>query len=117
AAGSSDRQSNGDAVAMAGLLAERLGMPVRTGFVTTAEPDISGLLTRLARRGRPIAVATYLLSSGEFSRRIQESATLAALETDHPCRICVTEPIGVHEQVARLVLRRYDAALAAPPLD
>ncbi|MGH6656019.1 MAG: sirohydrochlorin chelatase, partial [Actinocrinis sp.] len=117
AAGSSDKQSNGDAVAMAGLLAERLGMPVRTGFVTTAEPDISGLLTRLARRGRPIAVATYLLSSGEFSRRIQESATLAALETDHPCRICVTEPIGVHEQVARLVLRRYDAALAAPPLD
>ncbi len=117
AAGSADKRANGDAVAMAGVLAERLGMPVRTGFVTTAEPDLTALLGRLVRRGRPIAVAAYLLSSGEFSRRIQQSATLAALETDHPGRISVSEPLGAHDQVARLVLRRYDAALAAGPLD
>lgn len=117
AAGSADRTANAAAVAMAGLLAERLGMPVRTGYVSTAEPDISTLLSRLARRGRPIAVATYLLSSGEFSRRIEESATLAALAADQPPRIRVSEPLGAHDQLARLVLRRYDAALAAPPLN
>lgn len=117
AAGSADRGANSAAVAMASLLAERLGMPVRTGYVSTAEPDISTLLNRLVRRGRPIAVATYLLSSGEFSRRISESATLAALGADRPPRIRVSQPLGAHDQVARLVLRRYDAALAAPPLN
>ncbi len=116
AAGSVDRAANADAVTMAGLLAERLGMPVRTGFVSTAEPDISTLLNRLARRGRPVAVATYLLASGEFSRRIADSATLAALGADNPPRMCVSQPLGAHDQVARLVLRRYDAALAASPL-
>jgi sirohydrochlorin ferrochelatase len=62
-------------------------------------------------------VATYLLASGEFSRRISDSATLATLGTDHPSRMCVSDPLGAHDQVARLVLRRYDAALAAPPLN
>jgi sirohydrochlorin ferrochelatase len=117
AAGSADDRANADAVAMAGLLAERLGMAVRTGFVTTAEPDIATLLAWLARRGRPVAVATYLLSSGEFSRRIADSATLAALGAERPLRMVVSEPLGAHDQVARLVLRRYDTALAAPPLD
>ncbi|HEV2343999.1 MAG TPA: hypothetical protein VGS97_07895, partial [Actinocrinis sp.] len=63
------------------------------------------------------AVATYLLASGEFSRRISDCATLAALDTDNPRRMCVSEPLGAHDQIARLVLRRYDAALAAPPLN
>lgn len=116
AAGSADRAANADAVAMASMLAERLGMPVRTAYVATAEPDISTLLSRLARRGRPIAIATYLLASGEFSRRISDSAALAALGADNPPRIRVSEPLGAHDQVARLVLRRYDAALAAPPI-
>lgn len=117
AAGSASRAANADAIAMSGMLAERLGMPVRTGYVTTAEPDLATLLSRLARRGRPVAVATYLLSSGEFSRRISDCATLAALDTDNPRRMCVSEPLGAHDQIARLVLRRYDAALAAPPLN
>jgi sirohydrochlorin ferrochelatase len=115
AAGSADRRANADAVAMAGLLAERLGMPVRTAYVTSAQPSISELLGRLARRGRPIAVATYLLSSGEFSRRVADSATLAALDADHPRTLRVGAPLGAHDMVARLVLRRYDTALAKPP--
>lgn len=115
AAGSSDRRANADAVAMAGMLAERLGMPVRTAYVTGAQPPVAELLARLARRGRPIAVATYLLSSGEFSRRVADSATLAALDADHPRTLRVGAPLGAHDLVARLVLRRYDAALAKPP--
>ncbi len=116
AAGSADRRANADAVAMSSLLAERLGMPVRTAYVASAQPSVSELLGHLARRGRPIAVATYLLSSGEFSRRIADSATLAALDADHPRTLRVGAPLGAHDLVARLVLRRYDAALAEPPI-
>lgn len=112
AAGSADRRANADAVAMAGMLAERLGTPVRTAYVTTAEPGVAALLGRLVRRGRPVSVATYLLSSGEFSRRIEHCATLAALEADLPRAPRVAAPLGAHDQVARLMLRRYDHALA-----
>jgi sirohydrochlorin ferrochelatase len=116
AAGSADRRANADAVAMSGLLAERLGMPVRTAYVATAEPSVSELLGRLARRGRPISVATYLLSSGEFSRRIADSATLAALDAEQPRTLRIGAPLGAHDLVARLVLRRYDMALTKPPI-
>jgi sirohydrochlorin ferrochelatase len=116
AAGSAERRANADAVAMSGLLAERLGMPVRTAYVTVAQPTVAELLGRLAKRGRPIAVATYLLSSGEFSRRVADSATLAALDAEHPRTLKVAAPLGAHDLVARLVLRRYDGALSKPPI-
>lgn len=116
AAGSATAAANADAVAMAGQLAERLRMPVRTAFISGpgsgAGPSIAELLGRLARRSRPVAVATYLLAEGEFSRRIMDSATLAALEAESRSPIRVAAPLGVHDQVARLVLRRYDSALA-----
>lgn len=112
AAGSTTDEANADAVAMAGALAERLRMPVRTAFVSGSGPLIADVLGRLARRGRPIAVATYLLAEGELSRRIMDSATLAALEAESRSPIRVAAPLGAHDQVARLILRRYDTALA-----
>jgi sirohydrochlorin ferrochelatase len=112
AAGSTSHEANADAVAIAGELAERLGMPVRTAFVSGTGPSVAEVLGRLARRGRPIAVAMYLLAEGEFSRRILDSATLAALEAESRSPIRVAAPLGAHDQVARLILRRYDAALA-----
>ena len=112
AAGSTSHEANADAVMMAGELAERLRMPVRTAFVSGAGPSVAAVLGRLARRGRPIAVATYLLAEGEFSRRITDSATLAALEAESRSPVRVAAPLGAHDQVARLILRRYDTALA-----
>ncbi len=111
AAGSLDERAAGDAVAMAGLLAERLGMPVRTAFLTAAEPTVSALLARLCRRGRPVAVATYLVAEGGYTQRLRDTAALAGLEPGAVRTPRVAAPLGSHDLVARLLLRRYDQVL------
>jgi sirohydrochlorin ferrochelatase len=111
AAGSLDERATTDAVAMAGMLAERLGMPVRTAFLTAAEPSVSAVLARLCRRGRPVVVATYLLAEGGYTRRLHDIATLSGLEPGAVRTPRVAAPLGSHDLVARLLLRRYDHAL------
>lgn len=111
AAGSNDRRANADAVVMAGLLAERLGMPVRTAYLSATEPTIESVLTRLSRRGRPVAVASYLLAEGGYTQRLGDIAALAGLEQDAVRTPRVAGPLGAHELVARLLVRRYDQAL------
>lgn len=52
-------------------------------------------------------VATYLLATGEFERRIHAAgANLAGAD------IRVTEPLAPDPRLARLVLDRYDASVA-----
>jgi sirohydrochlorin ferrochelatase len=113
AAGSNDRRANADAVVMAGLLAERLGMPVRTAYLSATEPSVESMLTRLSRRGRPVAVASYLLAEGGYTQRLRDMAALAGLEQDAVRTPRVAGPLGAHELVARLLVRRYDQALYA----
>ncbi len=113
AAGSNDRRANADAVVMAGLLAERLGMPVRTAYLSSTEPTVESLLTRLSRRGRPVAVASYLLAEGGYTQRLGDIAALAGLEPEAARTPRVAGPLGSHELIARLLLRRYDQALFA----
>lgn len=111
AAGSNDRRANADAVVMAGLLAERLGMPVRTAYLSATEPTIESVLTRLARRGRPVAVASYLLAEGGYTQRLADIAALAGMEQNAVRTPRVAGPLGAHDLVARLLIRRYDQAL------
>jgi len=111
AAGSLDQRATADAVAMAGLLAERLGMPVRTAFLTAAEPSVSALLARLCRRGRPVAVASYLLAEGGYTRRLADIAALSGLEPGSVRTPRVAAALGSHDLVAKLLLRRYDQTL------
>lgn len=111
AAGSLDQRATADAVAMASLLAERLRMPVRTAFLTAAEPSVSALLARLCRRGRPVAVATYLLAEGGYTRRLGDIAALAGLEPGSVRSPRVAAPLGAHDLLAKLLLRRYDRTL------
>jgi sirohydrochlorin ferrochelatase len=113
AAGSKDRRANADAVVMAGLLAERLGMPVRTAYLSATEPAVETLLTRLARRGRPVAVASYLLAEGGYTQRLSDIAALAGMEPNAARTPRVAAPLGSHELIARLLVRRYDQALYA----
>jgi sirohydrochlorin ferrochelatase len=113
AAGSEERRANADAVVMAGLLAERLGMPVRTAYLGATEPTVESVLTRLSRRGRPVAVASYLLAEGGYTQRLGDIAALAGLEPNAVRTPRVAGPLGAHELVARLLVRRYDQALYA----
>lgn len=111
AAGSKNRHANSDAFVMAGMLSERLGMQVRTAFLTAAEPSAATVLTRLARRGRPVAVASYLVAEGGYTQRLSDIAALAGLEPEAARTPRVAGPLGAHELIARLILRRYDEAL------
>lgn len=112
AAGSKNPRANADAFVMAGMLSERLGTQVRTAFLTAAEPSATHLLTRLARRGRPVAAAGYLLAEGGYTQRLADIAVLAGLEPGAARTPRVSGPLGAHELLARLLLRRYDEALS-----
>jgi sirohydrochlorin ferrochelatase len=100
AAGSSDPAGVTDVRVAARLLARRLHRPVPYGLVAAGVPRVPDVVGDLRRRGaRKVAVASYLLAPGFFHGRLLESGA------DE-----VSPPIGAHDAVARLVLRRFDEA-------
>ncbi|WP_198679220.1 sirohydrochlorin chelatase [Thermomonospora amylolytica] len=102
AAGSSDPAGLADVRAAARLLTRRLGRPVAHGFVAAGGPALPDVVAGLRARGaRRVAVASYLLAPGFFHDRI----TGAGADV-------VSAPLGAHDAVARLVLRRFDQARA-----
>ncbi|MFD8495670.1 sirohydrochlorin chelatase [Amycolatopsis sp. NPDC059657] len=99
AAGSSDPRALADVDAAAHALAVRLGVPVRVGFAATAEPSVADVVAALPGR---VAVASWLLAPGLFQRRVAESGAAV-----------VAEPLGDHDLIADLVLRRYHSVRRA----
>src|SRR5947209_13539894 len=71
AAGSSDPRAVADVRAAACLLSGQLGRRVRVGFVATGAPRVAPLVAGLRAAGESrIAVASWLLAPGLFSRRL-----------------------------------------------
>ncbi|WP_245679113.1 sirohydrochlorin chelatase [Actinomadura hibisca] len=109
AAGSSDPAGLADVRAAARLLSRRLRRPVPWGLVAADGPPLAEVVAEQRRRGaRRVAVASYVLAPGMFHERMK------ACGAD-----VVAEPIGAHDALARLVLRRFDearlsAAVAVP---
>ncbi|MDH2393611.1 sirohydrochlorin chelatase [Streptomyces sp. HNM0663] len=105
AAGSRDPDSAADVRRAARLLGERLGdTPVVAAYASAAAPAVPAAVRALAARGRHrIAVASYFTAPGLFAARSAAAAPWIA-----------AAPLGVHPALARLVLRRYDAAAAGP---
>nr|WP_281373299.1 CbiX/SirB N-terminal domain-containing protein [Kineococcus aurantiacus] len=97
AAGSSDAQAQADVARAAQLLAQRVGRPVTTGFLSAQEPSVADAVA--AAGPGPVAVVSYLLAPGVFSARLD------AVGAD-----LVTAPLGVHPALVELVLDRYDTA-------
>ncbi|GHF28777.1 hypothetical protein GCM10010218_07410 [Streptomyces mashuensis] len=88
----------------AAQLAGHLGRPVVPAFLG-GSPSPAEAVAALRQQGHgPVAVAPYLLAPGDFARRAAAAAG--------PGNALVSAPLGAHEAVARLVLRRYDAARA-----
>ncbi|WP_108007672.1 sirohydrochlorin chelatase [Streptomyces sp. VMFN-G11Ma] len=102
AAGSRDPESRVDTGRTARLLAERLGVPVVPAYASTAAPTVPDAVRALAASGRHrVAVASYFTAPGRFATECAEAAPWIA-----------SAPLGTHPAMARLVLHRYDQALA-----
>lgn len=103
AAGSRDPESAAGTRRTARLLAERLGVPVVPAYASAASPTVPEALRELAARGRNrIAVASCFTAPGRFATQCADAAPWIA-----------AAPLGDHPAMARLVLHRYDQALAA----
>lgn len=111
--GSSDPDANADLAKVARLLWEgRSWALVEAGFVSLAAPSVEETLDRLAALGaRHIAVHPYFLFTGVLERRIRDQA--AAWAARHPdVEVVHAGHLGPDDRVARLVLDRYDEAVA-----
>jgi sirohydrochlorin ferrochelatase len=103
AAGSADPAAAADVTRQAALLADRIAAPVVPAFAAAGQPSVTQAVTALhASTGRPVSVATYLLSPGRFHDRLREAAAT-----------WVSAPLSDHPAVARLVLDRFATACAA----
>jgi sirohydrochlorin ferrochelatase len=101
-AGSSEPASQRAAHGTARLLAAASGSAVHTAFVATTRPLLGETLAGLPAGERPATVVPYLLAPGRFASAVAGTAVAAGAR--------VAEPLGVHDALARLVLRRYDEA-------
>jgi sirohydrochlorin ferrochelatase len=102
AAGSRDPEAKLDTNRTAHLLADRLGVPVVPAYASAATPTVQAAVRALAARGRHrVAVASCFTAPGRFATQCAEAAPWIA-----------SAPLGAHLAMARLVLHRYDQALA-----
>ncbi|MFF4468089.1 sirohydrochlorin chelatase [Streptomyces sp. NPDC001599] len=102
-AGSRDPESRADTARTAALLATRLGVPVVPAYASAAPPTVPEAVRTLTARGyRRVAVASCFTAPGRFATQCAAAAPWI-----------VSEPLGTHPSMARLLLHRYDQALEA----
>ncbi|ORB30128.1 sirohydrochlorin chelatase [Mycolicibacterium parafortuitum] len=99
AAGTSDPAAMHDLHTTATWLSATLGSRVELAFAATGEPRIADAVARLSHRGRRVVVASYLLSEGLFQDRLRDSGA-----------DLVTDPLGTHPGVTRLIVNRFQRA-------
>jgi sirohydrochlorin ferrochelatase len=106
AAGSLDPESAAGTEYTARMLSARLGgVPVLPAYASAASPTVPQAVASLRDRGhRDIAVASCFVAPGLFSARCADAAPGV-----------VAAPLGHHVALARLLLHRYDRAVAATP--
>ncbi|MGW6539180.1 sirohydrochlorin chelatase [Streptomyces sp. NPDC055051] len=105
-AGSRDPRSAATLRRIGAALGERLGgVPVVAAYASAAAPTVPEAVAALTARGRHrIAVASCFTAPGLFAARAAAHAPWIA-----------ADPLGAHPALARLVLRRYDAARTTRP--
>ena len=109
AGGALDPDANAQVAATARLLFEGRSWPsVDVAFASTARPTVPEALARLRTLGaRRVAVARYFLGPGYLPRLVERQAReVEGLE------VVVSEPLGVSDGLAGLLVGRYDEVLA-----
>jgi sirohydrochlorin ferrochelatase len=100
AAGTSDPGAQRDLRATAALLSAAIGKRVELAYAATGEPRVADAVAQLRARGaRRVVVTSYLLADGLFQDRLRDSGADV-----------VTEPLGTHPGVVRLITSRFRRA-------
>jgi sirohydrochlorin ferrochelatase len=100
AAGTSDPAAQRDLHMMATWLSAITGSRVELAFAATGTPRVADAVAALRRRRRGrVVVASYLLSEGLFQDRLRASGADV-----------VTEPLGTHPGLVRLIANRFSRA-------
>jgi sirohydrochlorin cobaltochelatase len=105
-AGAADPDANAEIYRIARLLWEYRGggAPVEVAYASATTPTVAESVDRLRRLGhRDIAVAPYFLAPGRLPTAVASAARAAGAR--------VADVLGAHDDVARLLLVRYDEAL------
>ena len=110
AAGTSNSGARADLDTSATMLSVLTGSPVQLGFAASGEPRVSEAVdiarASIGREGRRrVAVASYLLADGLFQERLRGSGA-----------DLVSQPLGTHVGVARLIVHRFRGAVPPAPL-
>jgi sirohydrochlorin ferrochelatase len=99
-AGTSDPGALRDLRVTAALLSAAIGRRVEMAYAATGEPRVADVVDRLRSRGaRRVVVASHLLADGLFQDRLRASGADV-----------VTEPLGTHPGVVRLIASRFRRA-------
>ena len=96
AAGTSDPAAMRDLHTTATWLSAMVGSRVELAFAATGEPRVADAVAAARGRGGRVVVASYLLSEGLFQDRLRDSGA-----------DLVTDPLGTHPGVARLIANRF----------
>jgi sirohydrochlorin ferrochelatase len=97
AAGTSDPGGQRDLHMMATWLSATIGSRVEIAFAASGTPYVADAVAGLRRRRRGrVVVASYLLSEGLFADRLRASGADV-----------VTEPLGTHPALVRLIANRF----------
>lgn len=101
AAGTSDRRALRDLHLSATWLSALTGGRVELAFAATGEPRIGDAVAAMRRRQprRRVVVASYLLAEGLFQDRLRASGA-----------DIVTDPLGTHPGLIRLIANRFRRA-------
>ena len=100
AAGTSDPGAQRDLHTMATGLSAITGSRVELAFAATGTPRVPAAVESLRKSGAGrVVVASYLLSEGLFQDRLRDSGADV-----------VTEPLGTHSGLVRLIANRFSRA-------
>jgi sirohydrochlorin ferrochelatase len=100
AAGTSDPRAQRDLRMTAALLSAAIGRRVELAYAATGQPRVAEAVAGLRARGaRRVVVTSYLLADGLFQDRLRAAGADV-----------VTDPLGTHPGVVRLIASRFRRA-------
>jgi sirohydrochlorin ferrochelatase len=100
-AGSSDSLANQSVARLARVWGNRHKLPVTAAFASSAPPAAGEAVRAFRSEGRRhVAVASLFLAPGFLPDRVRDLALEAGA-------VAVSDPLGAHHEVARVVVARY----------